>query len=169
MQTVTPFDQAAQRGYPEPISIAIAKDAAGKHNPITLCWAMRTSIDPPMFAISIGIQRHSLAALRQAGEFVLALPSAEMAQDAAFHGTKSGRDLDKLTQYGTKTEPAHQIDSVLLVDAVANFECRIVSEHPTGDHVIFVGEVLITHTNTDLTRRRLYSLGNEQMGSVGPT
>ena len=57
------------------------------------------------------------------------------------YGTKSGRDCDKLALADAKTEPASRIDCVLLSDAAANFECRLVAEMATGDHVIFVGEV----------------------------
>jgi flavin reductase (DIM6/NTAB) family NADH-FMN oxidoreductase RutF len=83
-------------------------------------------------------------------------------------GTKSGRDVDKLATSGVKTQPATAIDSVLLSDAVANFECRLLSELQTGDHVIFVGQVIATHANQDATLRRLYSLGHDRLGGVLP-
>ena len=168
MQIATTYEQAVARRYPEPIEIAIAKDASGRHNPITLCWTMRVSHEPPMLAIAIGLTRHSLDAIRHAREFVLSTLSSTMATDAVFHGTKSGRDLDKLIECGTRTQPATQIDSVLLSDAVANFECRLESEHPAGDHVIFVGRVVAAHMNEDAAARRLFALGSEQMGGMVP-
>jgi flavin reductase (DIM6/NTAB) family NADH-FMN oxidoreductase RutF len=168
MQIETTYERAAARKFPEQIAIAIAKDAAGKPNPITLGWLMPVSHEPPMVAIAIGKTRHSLEAIRRAGEFVLSFPSTEMAEDARFHGTKSGRDMDKLAECGTKTQPATRIDSVLLADAVANLECRLESEHEAGDHIIFVGRVVASHTHEKPAVRRLYSLGNEQMGGVVP-
>jgi len=167
MQIAATYEQAAERRFPEQITIAIARDADGKHNPITISWTMLTSIEPPMMAISVGKERYSAGALRQARQFVLSLPSTKMKDDVLFHGTKSGRDLDKLAKCGTKTQPASKIDSVLLTDAVANFECELVSEHETGDHIIFVGRVVATHVHRDAAVRRLYALGNEQMGPVG--
>ncbi|MCJ7786639.1 flavin reductase family protein, partial [Patescibacteria group bacterium] len=53
---------------------------------------------------------------------------------------------------------AKVIDSVLLDDAVANFECRLVSETKAGDHIIFVGRIVVSHINTK-RKKRLYSLG----------
>ncbi len=164
MQIAATYEQAAERRFPEQITIAIAKDAGGKHNPITISWTMLTSIEPPMLAIAVGHGRYSAGALRHSREFVLSLLSAEMAKDAVFHGTKSGRDLDKLAECGTKTQPAAKIDSVLLADAVANFECTLESEHETGDHIIFVGRVVAAHVNQDPDVVRLYSLGHERMG-----
>lgn len=168
MQKPVPYEEALARKYPEQIAIAIAKDAQGKHNPITLGWVMNTSIEPPMLAMSIGLARHSFAAVRAARAFVISLPSTTMRDDMFFYGTRSGRDLDKLAACGTKTQPATRIDSVLLTDAVANFECTLESEHPTGDHVIFVGRVVAAHVNADASVRRLYTLGNEQFGGVLP-
>jgi flavin reductase (DIM6/NTAB) family NADH-FMN oxidoreductase RutF len=129
---------------------------------------MSASIDPPMFAISIGIQRYSLEVIRTAGEFVISLPSATMAEAAVLFGTKSGRDIDKLAASGLATQPASQVDTVLLSDAVANYECRLESEHPAGDHVIFVGRLLAAHVNTDTSVQRLYTLGDDRMGGVSP-
>ncbi|MCK4342512.1 MAG: flavin reductase family protein [Phycisphaerae bacterium] len=168
MQVATTYENAMARKYPEQVSLAIAKDARGKHNPISLGWVMNTSIEPPMLAISIGLTRYSLEVLRHAREFVLSFVSSTMAEDALFHGTRSGRELDKLAQCGTKTQPATVIDSVLLADAVANFECKLESELVTGDHVIFVGRVVAAHMNEDPSVRRLYSLGNDQLGGVVP-
>lgn len=168
MQTHTAYEQAVARRFPEQVAIAIAKDARGNHNPITVSWTMLSSIEPPMMAVAIGKARHSADAVRRSGEFVLSLPSARMKADVLFHGTKSGQEMDKLAECGTKTQPAAKIDSVLLADAVANFECKLESEHETGDHVIFVGRVVAAHMNEDTSVGRLYSLGNEQFGAVRP-
>lgn len=168
MQTPTTYDEAIKRKYPEQVAIAIAKDPQGKYNPITLGWTMLTSHEPPMMAISIGRTRYSLDVIRHAREFVIAFPSAAMASQALQYGTKSGRDMDKLAAAGAKTQPAAAIDGVLLSEAVANFECRVVSEMETGDHVLFVGQVVASHTNDDPSVRRLYSLGDDRLGAVVP-
>ena len=166
MQIETSYEKAAARRHPEQVVIAIAKDQQGKYNPITLGWTSLVSHEPPMMAIAVGKTRHSLEAIRRAKAFVISLPSTSMAADAAFHGTKSGRDTDKLAVAKTKTEPASLIDCVLLADAVANFECELDGEMETGDHVIFVGRVVAAHMNKNASVRRLYTLGDEQMGGV---
>lgn len=168
MQVPADYETALNRKYPEPVSIAIAKDRQGKYNPISLGWVMNTSHDPPMLAISVGLARYSLGVIRHARAFTLSFLASTQAREAIFHGTKSGRDMDKLTVAGTPTQPATKIDSVLLADAVANFECVLESELATGDHVIFVGRVVAAHMHADAAVRRLYTLGNEQFGGVVP-
>ena len=169
MQVPVAYEQAMARKYPEQVAIAIAKDAQGKYNPITLGWTMITSQEPPLMAISVGHTRYSLEVIRHAGEFVVSFPTSAMASEALLYGTKSGRDLDKLAVSGAKTQPASAIDGVLLTDAVANFECKLVSELETGDHVLFVGQVVAAHMNEDRTVGRLYSLGDDRLGGVTET
>ena len=168
MQVTSDFETAIARKYPEGVAIAIAKDSQGKHNPITLCWVMRTSFEPPMLGMSLALARHSLAAVRQAREFVVSFPSTEMAQDALFFGSVSGREVDKLAQSQVQTEPATVIDSVLLADAVANFECMLEAELQTGDHAIIIGRVVASHRHRDPGVRGLYALGEYRFGGVVP-
>ena len=81
-----------------------------------------------------------------------------MLDEVLFFGTNSGRDVEKLKKSSLRTKDASKIDCVLLEDAVANFECRLVSEHGTGDHVIFVGSIVAAHMNEDPEIGRLYKL-----------
>ncbi len=166
MQKQIDYDDAITRKYPEQQVIAIVKDANGKANPVTIGWTMITSASPPMMAISLAPKRYSVQAIRHSKCFTIAFPSAEMAEQSLFFGTNSGRDIDKLKQSSLKTEPAKVIDSVLLTDAVANFECELESETPTGDHIIFVGRIVAAHVNTEM-KKRLYTIAKGyKMSSV---
>ena len=158
MQRQVSYPQAITSKYPEQIVIGIARDSQGKHNPITLGWTMIVSHEPPMMAVSIGKTRYSLEAFRHAREFVVAFPSEHQQDEAMLFGTKSGRDMDKLAAAGCPIIPADKVDSVLLADAVANFECRLTAELEAGDHVIFVGQVVCSHVN-DKPLNRLYTVG----------
>lgn len=157
MQKEVSFSEAKALKYPEQVAVAIARSDRDKYNPITLGWAMQTSHEPPMWAISVGRTRYSLQVIRQAGAFVLVLPSERQENETLLFGTRSGRDVDKLAETGTRTRPAARIDGVLLEDAVANFECRVVGEMESGDHVIFVGEVLASYVNA-APLNRLYTV-----------
>ena len=105
--------------------------------------------------------------MRASQEFVLSYPSTAMAHAALFHGTHSGRDMDKLAVCGTRVQSATKIDSVLLCDAVANLECELQGELEAGDHVIFLGRAVAWHVNTDPGMKWLYGIGpGYKMGSA---
>jgi flavin reductase (DIM6/NTAB) family NADH-FMN oxidoreductase RutF len=119
-----------------------------------------------MMAIAVAKTHYSVEAITHSRTFTIAFPSSEMADAALFFGSKSGRDTDKFADFDCKTEAAKAIDSLLLSDAVANFECTLESQVPAGDHIIFVGEVVSAQVNTE-PKKRLYTVGpGHKLGSV---
>jgi flavin reductase (DIM6/NTAB) family NADH-FMN oxidoreductase RutF len=166
MQKQVEYSDAITTKYPEQVVIAIAKDKKGKANPVTLGWTMIVSGDPPMMAIAIAKKHYSIETITHSKCFTIAFPSSQMADAALFFGSKSGRNTDKFAEFACQTEPAKKIDSVLLADAVANFECALESQVPAGDHVIFIGRIVCSHVNTE-PKKRLYTVGpGHKLGSV---
>jgi len=64
----------------------------GKPNIITLAWAMPTSVNPPLVAISIRPERHSYAVMEESKEFVVNIPTMKILKETLFCGRRSGRD-----------------------------------------------------------------------------
>jgi len=158
MQKEVEYSQAIKTKYPEQVVIAIAKDKDGKANPVTLGWTMIVSGSPPMMAIGVAKKHYSVEAIEHSKCFTIAFPSSQMAEAALFFGSKSGRNIDKFAEFDCPTEPAKEIDSVLLTDAVANFECTLETQVPTGDHFVFIGKIVRSHMNTE-SKQRLYTIG----------
>jgi flavin reductase (DIM6/NTAB) family NADH-FMN oxidoreductase RutF len=166
MQKKTNFEKAIKTRYPEQVVIAIAKDKFDKANPVTLGWTMLASGEPPMMVIAVYKGHYSIKTIRHSKCFTICYPSAKMADAALFFGSHSGRVTDKFAEFPCKTTPAKRIDSVLLDDAVANFECRLVSETKAGDHIIFVGRIVVSHINTK-PKKRLYTIApGHKLGPV---
>jgi flavin reductase (DIM6/NTAB) family NADH-FMN oxidoreductase RutF len=157
MQKQVKFEQAVKTKYPEQVVIAIAKDKYGRANPVTLGWTMFVSGEPPMMAISVYKGHYSIKTIRHSKCFTISFPSSEMADAALFFGSRSGRDSDKFADWFCNIKPAKVIDSVLLADAVANFECKLAWQKAAGDHIIFIAKVVASHVNTR-RKKRLYSL-----------
>jgi flavin reductase (DIM6/NTAB) family NADH-FMN oxidoreductase RutF len=167
MQKKVKYEQAIKTKYPEQVVIVIAKDKNGKANPVTLGWTMIVSGEPPMMAISVYKGHYSIKTIRHSNCFTIAFPSSDMADAALFFGSKSGRDIDKFAEFVCKIEPAKAIDSVLLADAVANFECKLEWQKAAGDHIVFVGRVVASHVNTK-RKRRLYTIApGHKLGPAG--
>jgi flavin reductase (DIM6/NTAB) family NADH-FMN oxidoreductase RutF len=166
MQKQVSFEQVVKTKYPEQVVIVIAKDKNSRPNPVTLGWTMFASYSPPMLVIGVYKGHYTVKCIRHSKCFTLVYPSSDMAKAALFFGSHSGRDTDKLKEFPCKTAPAKKIDSILLTDAVANFECRLVKQIPTGDHIVFVGQVVCAHINKK-PKKRLYSLGKgHKLGAV---
>jgi flavin reductase (DIM6/NTAB) family NADH-FMN oxidoreductase RutF len=157
MQKQVEYAEAVRTKYPEQVVIAIARDKDGKANPVTLGWTMFASGNPPMMAIAVAAGHYTVKAIEHSKCFTIAYPSAAMADETLFFGSRSGRDTDKFAASPCRTEPAKQIDSVLLTDAVANFECVEETRVQAGDHIVYIGRVVAAHVNTE-PKKRLYTL-----------
>ena len=162
MQKKSENNVAIKRKYPEPVILVIVKDKHGKYNPVPCSWAMVASGEPLMFAFALANERYSLDAVRKAGEFVISFPSESMADAVAYYGSCSGEDIDKFKEKPVHgwTEKAESIDSLILKDSVANFECILESEHTAGDHIIIFARVLKSWENNDSSIKRLFNVGS---------
>ena len=158
MQRQVDLSQAWQRKYPEQVVMVTTVGTEGPPNIITLGWAMPTSGSPQMCAISIGLGRYSHDLLQQVPEFVLTFPAEDMEKSMLLCGTKSGRDVDKFAESGLTALPAAIVRPPLIGEAVTNMECKVVNTLLTGDHTIFVGEVVAAH-HGEREVRRLFNLG----------
>lgn len=166
MQKQVEYQQAIKTKYPEQLVIAIAKDKNGKANPVTLGWTMIASGNPPMMAIAVASRHYSVETIRHSKCFTVVYPSSQMSDAALFFGSNSGRNTDKLAEFDCPNEPAAKIDSVILTDAVANFECDLVSETTAGDHIIFIGRIVTSHINIE-SKKRLYTVASgHKLGSA---
>ncbi len=135
--------------YPMPVAVVgIKKDDI--KNLIPLVWHVQLSFDPPLYGISISPKRFSHDLVLQAGEFSVNFLPFEKVELIARLGSVSGKNVDKIKEFGIPIEEAHSIDGFILKDAYASFECRLI-EHSAfdGDHTFFVGLVVKTHYETD--------------------
>jgi len=154
-----PVEEAWKRKYPERTVLAVSISKDGKPNIITLGWNMPTSFKPPMVAISVGLTRYSHKLISESGEFVLAFPSEGMEDALLFCGTHSGRDVDKFKATGLTPIKAKYVKPPLIAEATVNMECRVVGSIRTGDHTIFVGEILTAYIS-DEDKPVLFNVGN---------
>jgi flavin reductase (DIM6/NTAB) family NADH-FMN oxidoreductase RutF len=135
--------------HPARVAIAVCQGTNGRANAITLEWFMRTSIQPLMFAISIGHTRYSYECLLQNRRFNLCFPSESMRDWAMLCGTRSGREIDKFE--GVPILPGRLAGLPVPRESAAVFECEIITQVRSGDHTIFIGEVRHTWANPELS------------------
>lgn len=133
--------------FPTVATLVTCVDGEGRTNIITLGWSMKTSHDPPMVAISVKPSRYSHDLIASSGEFVLAIPTIEIVEELHYCGRHSGRDVYKFEVTGLTPAPAEKVRAPLIEECPANLECRLVSQLTTGDHTIFVGEVVAAHVD----------------------
>ena len=114
----------------------------GRSNLITLAWVTPVSIDPPMVAIAVAPARFSHDLIADSGEFAINVPGTDLLQAVWYCGTASGRSGDKFEGAGLTETTGSSIEAPLVTECFGHAECRVVSAPRTGDHTLFVGEVV---------------------------
>ena len=155
MQKTAAISEAWARKYPEQVVLVITKSADNRINLMAVGWVCIVSDEPPMFLLGIDDPAYTLELIRNNREFVIAYPSQAMAKEVLFAGTNHGHQIDKGKMTGLAFETAKVVDVPLLADAVANFECRLVTEYRPGNCPLVVGEVIAAHENGDENVLRL--------------
>lgn len=147
-----------------------------KPNIITLAWAMPTSITPPLVAVSIAPRRYSHGLIEETQEFVVNIPTLEILSETLFCGRVSGRDHDKFKEKSLTPLPAKKVKPPIIKECVAHLECKLHSQFTTGDHTIFVGEIVEAYANKDVFAERydlekakmVFHLGRNEFATLEP-
>lgn len=130
--------------YPVVPAVIIIK-TGGELDALACAWHTALSFTPPLFAVAISPDRYSYKLLRKGGEFTANFLTFDNIGIVAAVGRTSGKEIDKFSTYKIKTIPATMIQTPVLKDAYAAYECKIIKQYKTGDHMLFVGEVLAVH------------------------
>jgi flavin reductase (DIM6/NTAB) family NADH-FMN oxidoreductase RutF len=122
----------------------------GKPNAITVAWAVPLSMSPPMAGVSIAPSRYSHSLIERTREFTINVPTVELAEKVSRCGTVSGREVDKFEAFGLTAKKGKVVSAPIIEECVAHLECRLVNAVRTGDHTLFVGEVVAASVEEDL-------------------
>ena len=99
---------------PERIVLVTSLDQEGQPQVMTVGWKMRTSFQPPMFAISVGVKRNMHKCIEESKEFVIAVPGAELAKGTLLCGISSPEKSTRFKAGGLITKPGNFVSSRLI-------------------------------------------------------
>lgn len=127
---------------PAPVVLVTTKNNEGKINVFTVAWAGTACSKPPMLTISVKPERLSYDYIKQSGEFVVNLPTAQIASKVDFCGVKSGRDLDKITDQRFTLEDCKNVSVPMLASCPVSLECKVKTITPLGSHNLILAEIV---------------------------
>lgn len=159
------ISEAVDRKFPEWVVFVVTRDTDGRSNLMPAGWCMFTSSNPPMLATAIGHGRYTHEILDRTGEFVISWPGEGQADLIEYSGSHSGRDVDKFAEKNLSWQPGSQTDVPLIEGCALHLECKVRGAHTTGDHTIFVGEIVAAHL-PDTPIRKLENFGGEFLPAV---
>lgn len=108
-----------------------------------IAWHMPVSDDPPIVALEIWKGHFIYKAILQTGDFVINIPSSDMAETVDGLGSVSAAKVDKFQKYGLIKEAAKKVRSPRLKSAIGILECRVHEDkHLLKKYNIVLGDVV---------------------------
>lgn len=145
-----------------PTVLAVAQHG-GQPNIITLAWVTPVSHRPPLVAVAVAPRRYSHGLIAASGELTLNVPPWELLEETYYCGSASGRDVDKFAATALTAEPSKYVGAPGISECLATLECRVTARYETGDHTLFVCEVVRVVADEGGAARRF------GLGAGGPT
>lgn len=132
--------KAALSQIPHGVAVIGAADGAERSCATGTC--MYVSLDPALVAIAEHPGSRTAKLLRRTGEFSVSLLHASQ-QDVAMAAGRSAPGPDKFAALKIQAiEAPSGLTAPAVAGSIAILWCRVVDERPTGDHILFVGEVI---------------------------
>ena len=113
---------------------AVARD--GRDVGMTVSAFCSVSLHPPLVQACVDREASMFDALHHAERFGVNILAAE--QEAL---SRRFADIDASHRFDGLGYGRGESGVVLLDDALAHLECRLVARHDAGDHALFIGEV----------------------------
>jgi flavin reductase (DIM6/NTAB) family NADH-FMN oxidoreductase RutF len=113
-----------------------------KINGLSIAWHTLLSGAPPLYGICISPKRYSYEMIKEAKEFTVNFIPFEKSFLLAVFGRISGREMDKIKVFNVELSESKIIKTPILKDSFISYECILRDEFETGDHFLFVGEIV---------------------------
>ncbi|MBP5749169.1 MAG: flavin reductase family protein [Firmicutes bacterium] len=135
--------------YPLPAVLVTGGDM--EHSTVmTAAWTGIVNSDPPMTYVSIRPERYSYPIIKDAGEFVINLTTADLMREVDYAGCVSGRKEDKFEKLGLVKEPGEVVKAPLIAQCPVSLECRVTESKELGSHTMFLAEIVRMHVDEKL-------------------
>lgn len=140
MKAIT-LPKASRLTSPNPITIVCTQKPDGSTNLATVSWWTYLSYNPAMVAFAMAKTSYSGEMVRRNGKVILATPGTAMAEAVMGCGTSTGRNTDKITQYGIEMQTLPDSDIRLPLHSRVAILCSLKEFIETGDHYLYICNV----------------------------
>ena len=111
-------------------------------NVLTVAWTGILATKPPRTYVSIRPSRHSYGILKEKGEFVINLPTVDIAREVDYAGIYTGKKVDKFKKCGFTKIKSDKVSAPTIGECPVAIECRVAEILQMGTHDVFIADIL---------------------------
>ena len=135
-----------------PKIIVTVRDKEGNDNALVVAYCGNCSFDPPMIMVGIVPSRYSYHMIKENGSFVAHLIDASQKELFECCGSKSGKDSNKLKDYGIALTNGKKVNAAVIDACPVAIECTVVDSIMTGSHEMFIGKIEYVHAEKEVLK-----------------
>lgn len=133
--------QAAKLTSPNPVSLVCTQKPDGSTNLATVSWWTYLSFNPNMIGYAMAKTSYSGEMVRNNKKVILTIPGTEIAEAVMGCGSTTGRDTDKVAQFGIELTEVEGRDIKIPVHSRVAIVCSMKEYHEVGDHYLYICDV----------------------------
>lgn len=137
---------------PRPIAWVTSRDAKGIRNLAPFSYYMVVSRVPLLVMISFGGRKDTFANIEATLEFVINVPSEDLAVVMVASSFEYPPDVDEIARLGLQTVPSTSVGVPRLANVRAALECTLHSTQEIGDSLLAIGQVQWVYVADDVMR-----------------
>ena len=142
--------QAQRLTSPNPFGLLTTVKQDGTDNVMAVSWWTYLSNRPPMLGVCLSKKKLSGSLIEKNGEFVLNIVGESLKDAAKSCGSCSGKDVDKVKEFGIPLEPASAVGAKLVSGSRVAFECKLISQADASDHMFYIAEIVAVHGDSEV-------------------
>ena len=119
-------------------------------NALAVAWTGIINTVPPKTYISVRPGRYSYSMIKESGEFVINLTSADMIKALDGCGMLTGAKVDKFKKFGLEKQEASEVKCPLVGQSPLSLECRVTDVIELGSHHMFLADVVAVDVEESL-------------------
>ena len=133
--------QAAKLTSPNLVSLVCTQKPDGSTNLATVSWWTYLSFNPNMIGYAMAKTSYSGEMVRNNKKVILTIPGTEIAEAVMGCGSTTGRDTDKVAQFGIELTEVEGSDIKIPVHSRVAIVCSMKEYHEVGDHYLYICDV----------------------------
>ena len=121
-----------------------------KPNVLTIAWTGIINTIPPKTYISVRPKRHSYNLIKESGEFVINLTTADLVRAADYCGVYTGAKVNKFEKCSLTPIPSEEVSCPSIAESPLCLECRVTEVIPLGTHDMFLADIVSVSVDESL-------------------
>jgi flavin reductase (DIM6/NTAB) family NADH-FMN oxidoreductase RutF len=127
---------------PAPVWVIGSYDKQGKPNVMTSSWVGVCCSKPASVMTCLREATYTFGNIKERRAFTVNVPSDSFADEAAYVGRVSGRNVDKFMKAKLTPVKSALVDAPYIKEFPLVIECQLKQTIELGSHTMFIGEIL---------------------------